>query len=411
MSNSFSSGIRHIYTRIPGSVTSQLGARNCRAHFRPFSLACKAPSLPRNTFRSSIFIRNYTKPVPGTPAATLPVDAPAVPVLPPATNNESVPSAVESIDPSTPTDALLSTDLIDTALAHLPPALQYGDLAALGLVGWTPAGLIRWSYELINVSTGLPWFYTIVLGSLFWKLVLVPLSVQGLRNSARLLPLQPQIVQSQDEMKRIRASGDKLALQKHALKMRKMYKDAGVNMGATALTPFVQIPVTLGLFFGVKKMCELPVIQLTHSGLDMLPDLTVADPYMILPVALCAAVNMQITVGASELNLKERPEMGHIMNGLRVLSVLGIYVMSSFPSGLMVSLLVTSFATTAQSLAFQYPPIRRALDIPTVPVEMRGRLPSPMSTVNYMINMYKNKVAEATAAQQQSKISPRNKRR
>jgi YidC/Oxa1 family membrane protein insertase len=178
----------------------------------------------------------------------------------------------------------------------LPPALQYGDLAALGLVGWNPAGMVRWSLEVINVATGLPWFWTLVAGSIFWKAVLVPLSVQGLRNSARILPLQPQIVAAQEEMKRIRKSGDKITLQRHALKMRKMYQEAGVNMGATALIPFVQIPVTLGMFFGVKNMCNLPVIQLTQSGLDMLPDLTVPDPYMILPILLCAAVNMQIQV-------------------------------------------------------------------------------------------------------------------
>jgi YidC/Oxa1 family membrane protein insertase len=189
-------------------------------------------------------------------------------------------------------------DFINTAVANLPPALQFGDLAALGLVGWTPAGLARWSFEVINVATGLPWFWTLVAGSLFWRLALVPMVIQSLRNSARILPLQPQIIASQEELKRIRMTKDKLALQRHALKMRKMYRDAGVSMGVTALAPFVQLPVTLGLFFGVKKMCELPVVQMTHSGLGILPDLTVPDPYMILPILLCAAVNLQIHVSA-----------------------------------------------------------------------------------------------------------------
>jgi YidC/Oxa1 family membrane protein insertase len=192
----------------------------------------------------------------------------------------------------------LLPDFVNTAMANLPPALQYGDLAALGLAGWTPAGLVRWSFEVINVATGLPWFWTLVAGSLFWKIIVVPMSIQGLRNSARILPLQPQIVASQEELKKIRLSGDKLALQRHALKMRKMYKDAGVSMGVTAFMPFVQLPVTLGLFFGVKKMCDLPLVQLTNSGLEMLPNLTVPDPYMILPVLLCAAVNTQIQVRA-----------------------------------------------------------------------------------------------------------------
>lgn len=100
-------------------------------------------------------------------------------------------------------------------------------------------------------------------------------------------------------MTKIRASGDKLALQRHALKMRKTYKDAGVNMGMSALIPIIQIPVTLGMFFGVKAMCTLPVVQMTYSGLSILPDLTVPDPYMVLPILLCAAVNAQISVSYS----------------------------------------------------------------------------------------------------------------
>lgn len=205
--------------------------------------------------------------------------------------------------PVDPSGSELSPDFVNTALSNLPPALQFGDLAALGLVGWTPAGLVRWSLEVINVTTGLPWFWTLVAGSLFWRIALVPMVIQSLRNSARILPLQPQIVANQEEMKRIRMTRDKLALQRHALKMQKMYKDAGVSLGVTALAPFVQLPVTLGLFFGVKKMCELPVVQLAHSGLGILPDLTVPDPYMILPILLCAAVNLQIHVSVPRICL------------------------------------------------------------------------------------------------------------
>jgi YidC/Oxa1 family membrane protein insertase len=196
-----------------------------------------------------------------------------------------------------------SSGLVENVISHLPPALQYGDFAAMGLTGWSPAGIIRWSFELINVSTGLPWFWTIVAGSLFWKLVLLPLSVAGLRNSARLLPLQPQILKAQEQMKKIRETNDKLALQKQALKMKKMYQDAGVSMGVTALTPFVQIPVTLGMFFAVRQMCQLPVPQLHYSGLGILSDLTIPDPYMILPIALCAAVNLQISVSYASLSI------------------------------------------------------------------------------------------------------------
>ncbi|KAF8705624.1 hypothetical protein AX14_013879 [Amanita brunnescens Koide BX004] len=326
-----------------------------------------------------------------------------VPALSTTTPNGAVTST--SLDPGTAAavdvagPASISSEILENAISHLPPALQYGDLAAMGLIGWSPAGIVRWSLELINVSTGLPWFWTIVAGSLLWRFALVPLTIAGIRNSARLLPLQSQILKSQAEMKKIREKGDTLALQKHALKMRKLYQDAGVNLGITALSPFVQIPVTLGLFFGVKKMCELPVPQLAHSGLDILPDLTVADPYLALPIALCAAVNLQISVGTAELNLKDRPETGHIMNGLRLLSIMGIWVMSAFPSGLLVSLLVTSTATTIQSLVLQIPAVRRALNIPIVSQELRGKMPSFIDTGRYLVTAWKRKVAEAQTQQ------------
>ncbi len=54
--------------------------------------------------------------------------------------------------------------------------------------------------------------------------------------------------------------------------------------------------MTLGLFFGVQKMTTLPVEQLTQSGFALLQDLTIPDPTYILPAALLALVNVQISV-------------------------------------------------------------------------------------------------------------------
>ncbi|GLB44536.1 putative 60Kd inner membrane protein [Lyophyllum shimeji] len=373
-------------------LTPRVTCVGAGANARSFSLLVlrSARSSNRWSERLALTTRNITQQASETPTVlSTPAEGNAVTT---ASNASAPPEAV-------PADA--STDVLsgvaDAVTTHLPAALQYGDLAAMGLVGWTPAGLVRWSLELINVTTSMPWFWTIVAGSLLWKALLFPITVKSLRNSSRLLPLQPHILKMQKEMEVARKSGDKLAMQRAALKIRKLYSDAGVSMGATALVPFVQIPVTLGMFFGVKKMCELPVPQLKDSGVSILPDLTTPDPYMALPVLLCAAVNMQISVGAAELNLTERPEMGHIMNGLRLLSIAGIWVMSAFPSGLMVSLLTTSAATTVQSWLLQQPRVRTALDIPTVPREAQGRLPSPMETVEYVISKYRAKLEEAKA--------------
>ena len=69
-------------------------------------------------------------------------------------------------------------------------------------------------------------------------------------------------------------------------------------MPGMVLPPLAQIPVTLGMFFGVKGMCDLPVPQLKQSGLDFVSDLTVPDPTYILPVLATAGVNLGLTVRA-----------------------------------------------------------------------------------------------------------------
>jgi membrane protein insertase Oxa1/YidC/SpoIIIJ len=180
------------------------------------------------------------------------------------------------------------------------PPLNYGDLSELGLISWTPAGLVRWSLELVQVTTGMPWLHTILATTLLFRIFLVPISIKSLRNSARLLPMTPRLMAIKDEMTAARESGDMLAMQRVALKQKKIYQDAGVSMGPMLLSPLIQLPVTLGLFFGVKKMCTLPVEQLKQSGLAILPDLTVPDPYFVLPILATALINLQISVSSVE---------------------------------------------------------------------------------------------------------------
>lgn len=232
-----------------------------------------------------------------------------------------------------------------TGLASQIPPLHYGDLAALDLVSWTPAGLIRWSFEIINVSTGIPWFWTIVAGTLFWRVACLPFSILSLRESAKMQPLAKKMGDLRQAMTNS-ASGSEIDRARASAEYRAFNHEHDLQP-LRAMYGIIQLPVTLGLFFGVQKLTTLPVAQLTQSGVAFLQDLTVPDPTYILPAALLALINVQINVraplpslrarradppqvGAKDMDLAGRPEMGHIMNGLRVLSVAGFFVMSNF---------------------------------------------------------------------------------
>jgi len=115
-------------------------------------------------------------------------------------------SASEQVSESDALDLAL-----DTLAAFTP--LQYGGLAALGLVGWSSVGLSSWVLELMDVSTGFPWFHVIIAGTLFSRLLLLPFSIKQLHNSATLARHQPRLIELKEELDQAYKAGDKLAVQ------------------------------------------------------------------------------------------------------------------------------------------------------------------------------------------------------
>lgn len=88
--------------------------------------------------------------------------------------------------------------------------------------------------------------------------------------------------------------------QKFAVELREVYTKAGLNPLTALASPFMQIPIGMGVFFGIKKMCEFPVEQLKDSGFELIPDLTVmtsvADPYYVIAALAVVLMNAQIKV-------------------------------------------------------------------------------------------------------------------
>ena len=217
------------------------------------------------------------------------VAASSIPTSEPA----SVVEVIKSVDPS----ALESvTQAATNAVAtHGSAVLQWGEMASLGLTGWTPAGFVRWSMELIHLGLNIPWFWTIVGGTAAWRFFCLPFILKGLRTSAALVPIQAQLTALQERVTAASATKNPVEMQKAATAMRKLYADNGISpLGG--LVALVQVPVTLGLFFGIKTMTSLPLESLKYSGFSLIPDLTAVDPTYILPALLIAAINVQITV-------------------------------------------------------------------------------------------------------------------
>ena len=152
--------------------------------------------------------------------------------------------------------------------------------------------------EIIQATTGLPWFWTIVGTTVIARLVVFPFAVMSIRNAALVAPHQAKFDKLRDEITRARASRDSAQMQRALLKQQLLYQKLGVSMSGMIFPPLAQLPVTLGLFFGIKKLCDLPLEQLKWSGVSFWPDLTVPDPTYILPIVATGVMNLSLSVRA-----------------------------------------------------------------------------------------------------------------
>ncbi|KAH9852954.1 60Kd inner membrane protein-domain-containing protein [Lenzites betulinus] len=292
-------------------------------------------------------------------------------------------------------DVAVPTDVLPTeVLAQIPSPLNYGDLAALGLASWTPAGVCRWGMELLQVSTGLPWFWTIIGATFASRVLLFPFSVKQMQSTAALAPYQTDIASIRDEMAEAQKKKDMLGMQRAALRQKLIYEKAGVSLTGMALAPFIQLPVTLGMFFGVKKLCDLPVEQLKYSGFEWVPDLTVIDPTYTLPIIATILMNVQISVTMRDL-VGSTPQAGHIMNFLRILTTGSVFLMANLNAGVLVYLISSIVAMTLQSVVLRQPAIRRILRIPLIPEHLRVASPTMRESLKYAQKWWNDKVNDA----------------
>ena len=138
----------------------------------------------------------------------------------------------------------------------------------------------------------MPWFYTIIAGTLFWRAALIPTALTSMRSSALLRPYSEQIKALDDQAQGVK---DRAAQMEIMLKKQKLIEKAGVSLRSMFLPPVVQMVGNFGLFFAIKNMVQLPVAQLAQSGVWFLPDLTLTGGY-VMPALVILAMNVQFSV-------------------------------------------------------------------------------------------------------------------
>ncbi|KAI9726041.1 MAG: Mitochondrial inner membrane protein oxa1 [Chrysothrix sp. TS-e1954] len=200
-----------------------------------------------------------------------------------------------------------STEGFPTAVTE---PLQLGFLKDYGLdFGWGPSSFMGWIFEHIHVYSGLPFFATITLTAGAFRFLMMPLVMSQASNAARLQAMNPVLKPKMDAMKAASASGDQAATQMARAELSKVYKAANIKMYKMAL-PLVQIPLGFGMFRVLRNLGgNTNVPGLDTGGIWWFTDLTVADPYWIMPVACAVMTHFSVRISRMmQSNTSNNPE-------------------------------------------------------------------------------------------------------
>ena len=182
-------------------------------------------------------------------------------------------------------------------------------------------------------AQGLPWWLSIALLTVVVRTLLFPLTLKQVRSMRAMQDLKP-------EMDRLRAKY-RDNRQKQQEELMKLYQERQVNPLGGCLPLVVQLPIFVTMFYVIKGF-DRTHPDFASGGILWFQNLTVADPYYLLPVI--SAVTM---LAASEITAKNlEPQQRWMM---RILPVVFTVFLLSFPAGLFMYWITSNLVTLVQN--------------------------------------------------------------
>jgi YidC/Oxa1 family membrane protein insertase len=205
-----------------------------------------------------------------------------------------------------------------------------------------------------HATLGAPWWLSIAMLTVVVRSLLFPLTVKQVKSMRAMQDLRP-------EMERIRAQY-RDNRQKQQEEIMKLYQERKVNPLGGCLPILVQMPIFIGMFYVIREFGGYtlggrsipPAYPSFHEGgILWFQNLSVADPYHILPILSALTMLAATEITAHNIDPQQRWLMRLLPIGITVF-------LFNFPAGLFVYWITSNLVTLTQNyLIYHHGPGRR----------------------------------------------------
>jgi len=225
----------------------------------------------------------------------------------------------------------------------------------------------------VHDVTGLPWWLTIGLTTVSVRLAFVPLQIFQSRSIARMSAIKPQMDELTTRMRESSALGTEKGFNdstKAQKALGALLAKNGVQPWMTMVGAFGQIPVWLTFFFTMRHLVRPDGgLGLEMGGTLWFTDLTMRDPYYILPIVCGGTFYSMVQLGdpgqAPGVPVDERQAMMRTM--MKGAAVVMVPATAWFESGVFVYWISTNMFAMTQTVLLRQPAIREAAGMPPLP--------------------------------------------
>ena len=147
------------------------------------------------------------------------------------------------------------------------------------LVGYNPTSYVIHGLDLLQTTTGLPWWATLVCCGVVSRTAMLPINIYAQRIRMKFLPVADQFKKNGDAIQAAHKSKDLLKIK--ILSKEKKYLKAKYGVGPfSMMKPLIGIGAcTMTIFFSITKLTSMPYAPLLNTDFLWLSNLTLCDPY------------------------------------------------------------------------------------------------------------------------------------
>ncbi|TFW20400.1 membrane protein insertase YidC, partial [Massilia arenosa] len=209
---------------------------------------------------------------------------------------------------------------LETIAPGLELVKDYGKFAVLSKP-------IFWVIDQMHRVIG-NWGWTIVAFTVLLKLLFFPLSAAGFRSMARVKLVTPKLQAIRERYKDDPAKMNQATME--------LYKSEKINPLGGCLPLLVQMPVFIALYYVLQASVEM-----RGASWGWIPDLTISDPYFILPVLYIISMFVSTRLNPQPAD----PVQAKMMMAMPI--IFG-FMFFFFPAGLVLYWVVNNLLSIAQ---------------------------------------------------------------